>query len=378
MLQIKQGTLKNIFETYSEVVLFGAGSITNIMFEAYREQKFEEKVNYIIDNDPDKDGRTIRINGKEINLVSIKSFSNLHFKEYALIIMPVFMLDIVKQIDGLKEFDNVPTYIYPFLMNMEKDEEFQIRHTREMRIPKIIHYCWFGGNPLPDKYKKNMESWRKNCPDYEIIEWNETNYDVKKNKFMYQAYEKKQWAFVPDYARKDIIYNYGGIYFDTDVEVLKPVDDLLYNDSFMCIDDVANINMGSGFGAAKGNSLIKELRDDYDRHLFIDNAGKMIGKACGNYETPLMVRYGYRPENRFQLIEESAVFPREVLCPISWIGMPDLYTENTLTVHKFDELLIDNRGKEYAAIQRQEIEELLMRAIKDEEANGVFAEGDII
>ena len=93
-------------------------------------------------------------------------------------------------------------------------------------IPKKIHYCWFGGNPMPEKDKKCIESWKRYCPDYEIIRWDESNYDVSKNRYMKEAYEEKKWGFVPDYARLDIIYNEGGIYLDTDVELVKNLDDL--------------------------------------------------------------------------------------------------------------------------------------------------------
>ena len=102
-------------------------------------------------------------------------------------------------------------------------------------IPKKIHYCWFGGNPLPELAIRCIESWKKYCPDYEIIRWDESNYDVTKNKYMYQAYENKRWGFVPDYARLDIIYNYGGIYLDTDVELLNSLDDLLDQKCFLGI-----------------------------------------------------------------------------------------------------------------------------------------------
>lgn len=273
--------------------------------------------------------------------------------------MPVFLLDIVKQIDRLAIFNRVPTYIYAFLMNLNRKRQIPIRCMEERKIPKIIHYCWFGGKPLPETYQENIRSWKTNCPDYEIVEWNEANYDVKKNLFMYQAYERKQWAFASDYARKDIVYNYGGIYLDTDVEVFKPLDDLLCNDCFLCMDDIANVNTGSGFGAVKGNELVRALRDDYDNRAFINRHGEIIGKACGNYETAVAVKYGYRPENEYQRINGGGVvFPREVLCPISWIGMPDVYTENTLTVHKYDDLLIDNQGKEKSHIQRLAVEEL--------------------
>ena len=93
-------------------------------------------------------------------------------------------------------------------------------------IPKMIHYCWFGGNPLPDEVKKYMETWKKYCPDYEIKEWNERNFDVNQNQYCSEAYEAKKWAFVSDYARLKILYEHGGIYMDTDVEVCKPLDHL--------------------------------------------------------------------------------------------------------------------------------------------------------
>ena len=94
-------------------------------------------------------------------------------------------------------------------------------------IPKVIHYCWFGGNPLPEEAKRCIESWKKYCPDYKIIEWNENNYDVNSNEYMKSAYKEKKWAFVSDYARIDVVYKYGGIYMDTDVELVKGLDNLL-------------------------------------------------------------------------------------------------------------------------------------------------------
>ena len=129
---------------------------------------------------------------------------------------------------------------------------------------KKIHYCWFGGTEIPDKYKSWMESWERFCPDYEIIQWNEDNYDVSKNKYMFQAYSEKKWAFVPDYARLDIIYNHGGIYLDTDVEIIKNFDDLLYTKGFAGFESNDYVAFGLGFGAMKNLPIIKELRDMYD------------------------------------------------------------------------------------------------------------------
>ena len=362
MLQIRQGYLKNIFKEYQNIVLFGAGTLTTAMFEAYKGLAFEKKVNFILDNDSGKDGKTILIHGKEIPMISIERFSQLKLENYALIIMPVFMLDIVKQLDTLPAFDGVPTYIYAFLMNQKEGIPFSFRSTKEPRIPKTIHYLWFGGKELPDKYKKNIESWKKYCPDFEIVRWDESNSDTRKVPFMRQACEAGSWAYVTDYARKDILYHYGGIYFDTDVEVIKPLEDLLYNDFFVGRDDVANISSGAGIGAVKGNPLMKALRDDYANRMFTDMSGKMIAKACGVYETALLIKHGYQPNNTFQQIDKgSVIFPREVLCPISWIGMSDRYTENTLCIHKYDDLLIDEKGPEMAKIQRKEIQAFAYR-----------------
>ena len=107
-------------------------------------------------------------------------------------------------------------------------------------IPKIIHYCWFGGNPLPESAKKCIDSWKKYCPNYEIREWNETNYDLSSNHYMEEAYSRKIWGFVPDYARLDIVYQHGGIYMDVDVEVVRSMDELLNNAFYMGIEKSAS------------------------------------------------------------------------------------------------------------------------------------------
>ena len=119
-------------------------------------------------------------------------------------------------------------------------------------IPKIIHYCWFGGTEIPEADQKCMASWRKYCPDYTIMRWDESNYDYTKNQYMREAYEAKKWGFVPDFARLDIVYTYGGIYLDTDVEIIRNIDDLLVNSAYMGFESGgAAVNPGLGFGAEK-------------------------------------------------------------------------------------------------------------------------------
>ena len=156
----------------------------------------------------------------------------------------------------------------------------------EQKIPKIIHYCWFGGNPFPELAQKCIASWKKFCPDYEIKEWNESNYDVTKNQYMREAFENKQWAFVSDYARLDIIYENGGIYLDTDVELLKPLDDLLILTGFMGFEENKKLcATGLGFGAVPKLPIIKEMRDDYDNIIFIKEDGSFDQTPCPYFQT---------------------------------------------------------------------------------------------
>ena len=160
-------------------------------------------------------------------------------------------------------------------------------------IPKVVHYCWFGGNQLPDDAKKCIESWRKFFPEYEIKEWNECNFDVNCCDYVKEAYAAKKWAFVSDYARFWILYHEGGLYFDTDVEVIKDMSDIIAKGAFMgcetdnkCAPGLGlGANPGLGLGANPGLGLYKEILDYYEKiHFFIE------GKAMAGSETEKLNR----------------------------------------------------------------------------------------
>lgn len=135
-------------------------------------------------------------------------------------------------------------------------------------IPKVIHYCWFGKNPKSDLINRCIESWRKYCPEYQIIEWNENNFDVTCNAYVKAAYEDKKWAFVSDYARLYVVYHWGGVYLDTDVLLHRTIDELLVHPCWLASDDVRYIATGLGFGAEKGKWLIKAMMDAYEQYQY--------------------------------------------------------------------------------------------------------------
>ena len=223
-------------------------------------------------------------------------------------------------------------------------------------IPKIIHYCWVGGNPLPPLAKKCIDSWKKYCPDYEIIEWNETNYDFTKNKYMRQAYECKKWGFVPDYARLDIIYNNGGIYLDTDVELIKPIDFLLEYKCYAGMEKIGVVNLGQGFGAEKNSIMIKHMMDDYEHRDFIDKDGIPNLTPSPVIQTNLLKKHGFIKSDTIQYLDDITIFPVEYFNPINMETGELLIKSNTISVHHFAASWESKynifRGKVYRFINR--------------------------
>lgn len=216
-----------------------------------------------------------------------------------------------------------------------------------MAIPKIIHYCWIGNAEKPESVIRCIESWKKYCPEYKIIEWNETNYDFKKNKYMAQAYEAKKWGFVPDYARLDIVYEYGGIYLDTDVEIIKPFDELLQLEAFMGFEspekDEIYVNCGQGFGAEPHNEIIKKARDQYDGLSFIMDDGELNMIPSPHYTTQILVENGLIRNNKDQKVSNVTVFSSDLLCPKNFLTGKLKLTKRTVSIHHFTASWLDEQ-----------------------------------
>lgn len=198
-------------------------------------------------------------------------------------------------------------------------------------IPHIIHYIWFGKKPKSKEVKKCIASWHKYCPGYRIIEWNETNYNIKKNRYMYEAYKAKKWAFASDYARYDVIYRYGGIYLDTDVELVSSLDPLLHNSMYMGFLEDKRVNSGLGFGSVAGNLILKEILQYYDGRSFYKRNGEMDLRICNHNETSVLVKHGLVRNGEEQWLDYAHVYPREYLNPVG-----EKPTEKTISVHHFE------------------------------------------
>lgn len=210
-------------------------------------------------------------------------------------------------------------------------------------IPKKIHYCWFGGRPLPSLARKCIRSWEKYLPDYEIVRWDESNYDVNKVQYMREAYAAGKYAFVSDYARFDILYRHGGLYFDTDVELIKPLEDIIAAGPFMgcenpsCPEDTSAslaVNPGLGLGAVPGLSLYKEILEKYET-LSFNHDEDAVPKTVVEYTTELLVKKGLKNTPAIQNIEGINVYPNDFFCPLSYETGKLRITENTVSIHHF-------------------------------------------
>ena len=197
-------------------------------------------------------------------------------------------------------------------------------------IPKKIHYCWFGGNPLPAAAKKCIESWKKYLPDFEIIEWNEQNFDVNSHPYAKMAYEGRRWAYLSDVVRLIVVEREGGFYFDTDVELVRRPSELLEDElvsAWFGWETSEYINTGLGFAATAHHPAVKAMLEMYEDRLDI--------KGCPQLNTEAMLAHGLKANGERQRVLEAEILPKDYLCPYNDLTGVLRKTPNTVSIHWF-------------------------------------------
>lgn len=330
----------NTFSKMSQgkkIACYGIGGEFKRIIENYAGYEWVNNIGYLVDGNISRKDEIVEVNDKNYSIITPSELCRLKQKDLIIFVTCTAYGEVVDTLNTFPELDNTECYLFHFMFSLTEGKTLKIRQTTEMLIPPIIHYCWFGHGELPDLYKKCIESWRKFCPDYEIKEWNESNCDINETVFTKQAYEVKKYGFVPDYFRLKIIYEYGGIYLDTDVELLRNIDDLRYNKAYCGLEFPGELNLGLGFGAIKGNSIIKLWLERYKTMKFILPDGSLNETISPIYQTEdLKNNFGFRNGNILQKVDNMTIYPIEVLSPKNaYTGILNI-SENSYACHHYD------------------------------------------
>lgn len=327
--------LKSEGKKGKKIICFGAGFALKRFISKLELVDAKKYISDIVDNDK---GKWNRIE-YGVKISPLKKIIEEKNGPIIIVITCLYLNEIYEQLSNIPALEDSEVAFYGFVLDRMKEDVdnawIDIPHDTDAQIPKIIHYCWFGRKKIPFKNREWMKSWKKYCPDYEIVEWNENNYDIKKNTYMAEAYEAKRWGFVPDYARLDIIHRYGGIYVDVDVEFVKSFDELLFQKGFMGFvgTDVA---LGLGFGAVVHNKWIKELRDVYNNKHFINENGLMNLSSCESYQNPWLQGQGVRLDGTFQRFSDVNVYPEWFFSSKSQYNGKLNIGKQTFSIHHYD------------------------------------------
>lgn len=339
MVQVKTDGILGLQSEFQnkKLVCFGAGRHFETIMALYASYTVAKHVAFILDNASSLHGTCKTFQEKTYRILSPEAFAGMvNTDETVLLITNHFYsMEIIEQLDKMPELDGLSVYVGSFLSEMDYSiPEFELAAGGEAQIPRVIHFCWFGESEIPEVYKHYMETWRRFCPDYEIRRWDESNFDVSQNKYMFQAYQNKKWAFVSDYARLKVIYEHGGIYLDCDVQLLRSMDDFLSAKMFCGFEDYNHINLGLGYGAVARHPYLKRLMDYYDTLEFVHSDGSLNMVPCPAYQTAVLKEFGIRDDNTFQRLENITVYPTAVFSPVSGLGSGQI-TDISCSIHHY-------------------------------------------
>lgn len=211
-------------------------------------------------------------------------------------------------------------------------------------IEKTIHYCWFGGKEKPELAKKCLESWKKFCPDWKIMEWNEENYDVNGHPYTAYCHAHGKWAFLSDFVRLDVVSKQGGVYLDTDVELVKPLDSLLEYAAFYGFENSDNVNTGHGFGAEQGHPTVEAMLAVYQK-LEPGENGDYALTACPWMNTKALKKLGLQCNGEKQEVAGAVILPADYLNPYEYTTGKMQRTENTLSIHWYNQSWVEPKKR---------------------------------
>lgn len=345
---LKNGTMEEFIKNAEgkTVVALPVGFMFHWMLNLEQDYHLDKRISFTCDNDRKKHGKPTVTRYGKYDTHAVEDLKKLDPKKLVVIVVHEQFPAIVEQLDSMPELDEAECYVYPIMHALEHRHD-EITYGTEQKIPKKIHYVWFGGSPLPTIAEQCIASWKKFCPDYEIIRWDEGNYDVDTSLYAREAYVLGEYHYVSDYARLDIIHRHGGIYFDIDVEAVKNFDPLLTFNGYCCYTNFGStVTTGYGFGASAGYAMLKEFIDLYKNQSFVEfTLQHFNGPDC---ITSVLRGHGMKEDGSFQIIDDMAVLPRECLDPMGYWDLGGI-TKDTYSIHRWNCSLRDEAKRTFEA-----------------------------
>lgn len=361
---------RNTFEEFEsrtrekKLIAAGPSQLLKLVATNFQNLGLHEKVAYFVDNDPDKQGKTFALLDNMIPIFPVEKLWYEKMSDIVLLICSTaYALEIYRQLEAVEVLQETACFFLPYMIAERSDNNrknlLDMENDTRKQIPKIIHCFWFSKEKKDALSIKCMESWKKACPDYQIVEWNADNYDVEKNPYMLKAYEMRKWAFVSDYARLDIIYQMGGFYLDFDVELFRSLDCLCRHEFVIGYGPYRDIE-AAAFGAVAGNGFTKRLIDIYTGRNF--NWEKVIaGDIQPVYLNRFFSSQGFAIDGRYQEKDGVCIYPKEVFSDRNPFTEEVHKGEFALGVHHCAGGWWSKKDKEYhdkSASAIKEIEEL--------------------
>lgn len=354
----------------SKVVMFGAGvigtSTAPAVLEYFGLQSF---VVCCIDNDAAKWGKEISIGQKNVKVCAPNILCELGENVVVLINISRYA-DVFEQLERLECTGTMACFIMPmlFINTFHNEGGKGVMRTSQIPvIPKKIHYMWLGSKTLPERMQKCIDSWRRYCPDYEIIRWDESNYDVEKCLYMKQAYQNKKYGLVPDYARLDILYRHGGIYMDTDVELIQSLDNWLYQEAFSSVEKWQVVNFGGCSGAVAGHPSLEPFLRAWEQRRLIRDDGTYDNLSSGCVDTRVALDNGYVLNGQNQTVMGMNLYTYDYFHPYDYMSGKTELTDDTYAIHHFNGGWLDGQMKAADKQTRMHFESLCKRVEAGEE-----------
>lgn len=331
---------QQIIEHNEKIIVYGAGVLGSITAASLIQQyNLTHLLEAYIDVDIYRQKEGVYVDKHKFEVKEFSYLKKLQSGKYAIILAVSRCNEILDQLMKLDNLKECVCYILPMMCisNFSYiDQNHLLPSNKTTVIPKKIHYMWLGGKNIPKNLQKCIDSWSKFCPDYEIVRWDESNYDLERNQYMKDAYKNGAYGFVPDYARLDILYNCGGIYLDTDVELIKSLDDLLYYNAFCGVEKWQTLNFGGCSGSVRGNKMIKKFIEERKNDKYIGADGHVNTNTCGYRDTMTALKYGYTINGRCQMISDMAILSYDYFHPYDYMSQRIQKTSNTYSIHHFN------------------------------------------